>query len=125
MIAIPSGASGSGTSQRWIKNCSPGNHAKVTRAPISAEGRSLKVATSRHAPTNGLRASSEAPLLIMAAIAVLLLYAVHADDIPSAFMGCGTGRVRRWDASGADHRDGRCPVGTAAAAPAQRHRQKQ
>src|SRR5688572_26838548 len=81
MIAIPSGASGIGISQRWIRNRSPGNHSKVTRAPTSAGGMSLKVATSLHSPTNGSRASSESPLLVLAAIAFLLLHEIRYHDI--------------------------------------------
>src|SRR3954451_22176602 len=96
MIAIPSGASAIGTSQRWIRNRSPGNHSKVTRAPISAGGGALKVATSLHSPTNGLRASSEPPLFVLAVIAFLLLDAVHPSDVPFALMRCSTWRFRRW-----------------------------
>jgi hypothetical protein len=72
MIAIPSGASGIGTSQRWIRKRSPGNHSKVTWAPISAGGMSLKVATSLHSPTSGCRASRESWLLVLAVIVFLL-----------------------------------------------------
>jgi hypothetical protein len=42
---------------------------------------SLKVATSPHSPTNGLRAASVSPLLVLAAIAFLLLYEVYYYDI--------------------------------------------
>src|SRR5687768_13084898 len=123
MIAIPSGASGTGISQRWIRNRSPGNHSKMTRAPISVGGMSLKVATILHSPTNGLRASSESPLLVLAVIAFLLLHAVHYYDPPSAVMGVRhlavspVRRVRLRITSTAATR----PVGIAAAGPAQRH----
>src|SRR5215210_7365463 len=59
MIAIPSGASGTGTSQRSIRNFLPGSHSNVTRSPASAGGAFLKAAMRLHSPTNGARASSE------------------------------------------------------------------
>src|SRR5918992_1219604 len=57
MIAIPSGASGTGTSQRWTRKRSPGSHSKRTRAPMSAGGVSPKPARMLHSPTSGFRAS--------------------------------------------------------------------
>src|SRR5918992_367580 len=57
MIAIPSGASGTGTSQRWTRKRSPGSHSKRTRAPMSAGGVSPKPARILHSPTSGFRAS--------------------------------------------------------------------
>ncbi len=73
MTATPSGASGMGTSQRWIKKRSPGIHSNVTRAPLSIGDVPLKVGTISHSPTSGLNASRELSLLFCAVIALLLL----------------------------------------------------
>ncbi len=73
MSAIPSGASGIGTSQRWIKNRFPGIHSKLMWAPASVGGMSLNVATIFHSPTSGSRASIESALLVSAISCLLCL----------------------------------------------------
>ena len=50
------GASGIGIAQRWIRNCSPGSHSKVVRAPMSAPG-SSSAARMFHSPTKGVSCS--------------------------------------------------------------------
>src|SRR5215203_2779219 len=73
MRAIPSGASGTGTSHRWIRNRFPGIHSKLTRAPASVGGMSLNLATILHSPTSGARASIKSVLLVSAIFYLLRL----------------------------------------------------
>ena len=59
MMAIPSGASGWSTSQRWIRKSRPGSHSKVARALEASAGSGANPAVMVHAPTNGSRASRD------------------------------------------------------------------
>src|SRR5688500_10047168 len=64
MIANPSGASGTGTSQRWMRNCSPVIHSNTTRPPATggAPGTVARIVPSPMNRARRLRASSMATI---------------------------------------------------------------
>src|SRR5215203_3211430 len=67
MTARPSGASGTGTSQRWMRNCSPVIHSNTTRPP-STGGAPGNVTRMVHSPMRRprrLRGSSMAKMPLL------------------------------------------------------------